>query len=78
MSLFRISNVREDEPHLTTFLTAKPASWSQVAGNFNIDFGTALAKNNTMVRRGLGSITHSVANAGQDAGNAAQQAPMLE
>src|SRR5256885_13888852 len=36
---FSISGIKMDKATRTTQLTAKPASWKQVAGAFDMDFG---------------------------------------
>ncbi|MCJ1260649.1 hypothetical protein MMC22_000511 [Lobaria immixta] len=41
---YLITNLREDKSTLTTFLTAQVAQWSEVAGNFDIDFGKVVTK----------------------------------
>ena len=37
-----VSTITEDSATLTTYLTAKPASWSDVASNYDLDFGQAV------------------------------------
>lgn len=51
----RISNIREDTATLTTYLTAKIAPWSDVAGTYEMDFGKAIPfkQPNQLQTRGL-------------------------
>ena len=77
---YRISAIREDPKTLTTFLIAKPAPWSEVAGTYTLDFGKVLAPSNArrnvkqrdiigdVVKTGEGAVkdvTKSVNNAAQ-------------
>ena len=39
---YLVSKVIEDTPALTTYLNAKPAPWSSVAGTYDLDFGQAI------------------------------------
>ena len=39
---YLISEIIEDTPALTTYLNAKPAPWSDVAGTYDLDFGQAI------------------------------------
>ncbi|KAI4267357.1 MAG: hypothetical protein LQ337_008391 [Flavoplaca oasis] len=38
---YLITDIREDKAKLTTYLTAQPAPWSDVAGTYDLDFGRA-------------------------------------
>lgn len=49
-----VTNIREDPATLTTFLTAQEASWADVAGNFDLDFGKAISQGKPLSRRILG------------------------
>lgn len=42
-----ISKIREDVKTLTTFLTARVAPWSEVAGTYTMDFGRVLTHSTT-------------------------------
>lgn len=44
---YLISQVTEDSAALTTYLSAKPAPWSDVAGSYDLDFGQAIPYQNT-------------------------------
>ncbi|KAL8984678.1 MAG: hypothetical protein Q9177_004633 [Variospora cf. flavescens] len=62
---YLITNIREDEGKLTTFLTAEKASWSDVAGTYDLDFGRAIQPKKASRRRGLwDTITNAVSNTG--------------
>ena len=68
----RISNIREDTATLTTYLTAQPAPWSDVAGTYDMDFGKAIpfTRPNHLQSRGLwGDITGAVKGAVNDVKN---------
>lgn len=49
----RITDIREDRAKLTTYLAAQPASWSEVAGTYDLDFGKAAMAPPRHRRRGL-------------------------
>lgn len=70
----RITRIREERKKLTTFLTAKPARWSEVAGTYDLDFGKALTPRDTKHRRDLiGEIGTGLDNIGQAVGNGVQE-----
>lgn len=50
---YRITQIREDQGKLTTFLAAQKAPWSDVAGTYDLDFGRAIASPKASRRRGL-------------------------
>ncbi|KAL8928983.1 MAG: hypothetical protein Q9208_001426 [Pyrenodesmia sp. 3 TL-2023] len=50
---YLITNIREEQTSLTTFLTAEKAPWSDVAGTYDLDFGRAIQSPNMAHRRGL-------------------------
>ena len=41
----------EDVKSLTTFLTAKPAPWADIAGSFELDFGHVVAPPQSLQQR---------------------------
>ncbi|MCJ1470173.1 hypothetical protein MMC07_008818 [Pseudocyphellaria aurata] len=41
---YRITNIQEDRSTLTTFLTAQVAPWSEVARDFDLDFGKVVVR----------------------------------
>lgn len=49
----RITGIRDDAATLTTYLTAQPAAWSDVAGTYDLDFGRAAMPRPGPQRRGL-------------------------
>ncbi|KAL8929157.1 MAG: hypothetical protein Q9172_000592 [Xanthocarpia lactea] len=57
---YRITNIREDRAKLTTYLTAQPASWSEIAGTFDVDFQAAAMAQPGRRRRGLGDFFDGV------------------
>lgn len=57
--LCSISKVREDSSTLTTFLTARAAPWSDVASDFDMEFGHAMPKKRSLAYRGFGSLFRS-------------------
>ncbi|KAL8649240.1 MAG: hypothetical protein Q9210_004516 [Variospora velana] len=62
---YLITNIREDEEKLSTFLTAEKAPWSDVAGTYDLDFGRAIQSKKASRRRGLwDTITNAVSNTG--------------
>ena len=70
----RISGIREDATTLTTYLTAQPAPWSDVAGTYDMDFGKAIPfqRPSQLQSRGLwGDITKAVKGAANDVKNVA-------
>lgn len=70
----RISNIREDKAKLTTFLTARPAPWSEVAGTYDIEFGKALsAKSKKQTRDIIGDLGNGLENIGQTIGNGIEE-----
>ena len=65
-----ISNIHEDDSKRTTFLAAKSAPWSEVAGTYDLDFGKALIANNGQSRRNLfDDIGDGLEDIGQDVTN---------
>ncbi|KAI4278080.1 MAG: hypothetical protein L6R38_005321, partial [Xanthoria sp. 2 TBL-2021] len=50
---YLITDIREDAAKLTTYLTAQPAAWSDVAGTYDLDFGKAAMPRPGPQRRGL-------------------------
>ena len=67
--VYRISNIKEDVSTFTTYLTAQPAPWSDVAGTYDMDFGKAIpfTRPNQLQSRGLwGDITGAVSGAVSD------------
>ena len=66
----RISKVTEDTEGLTTYLTAQPAPWSDVAGKYNLDFGQSIPyqKPHRFRERGLWG---DIVNVGKDVLDAA-------
>lgn len=69
----RISKIREDEPKLTTLLTASPAPWSEVAGTYDLDFGKALKGTTEVRQRDLSGIGDGLKSFGQRIVNGAKQ-----
>lgn len=69
----RISKIREDEPKLTTLLTASPASWSEVAGTYDLDCGKALKATTEVRQRELSDIGDGLKSFGQGIVNGAKQ-----
>ena len=67
-----ITQVEPDVKSLTTFLTAKPAEWSEIAHTYDIDFGHAqqLAAPHLQPRWFGSSIVHSVVHAVSSAAKA--------
>ncbi|KAL8897321.1 MAG: hypothetical protein Q9207_007269 [Kuettlingeria erythrocarpa] len=66
---YLITNIREEQDSLTTFLTAEKAPWSDVAGTYDLDFGRAIPAAKTTRRRGLfDSIKKGVAKVGDAVG----------
>ncbi|KAI4263395.1 MAG: hypothetical protein L6R42_001455 [Xanthoria sp. 1 TBL-2021] len=57
---YLITDIREDAAKLTTYLTAQPAAWSDVAGTYDLDFGKAAMPRPGPQRRGLGDVIDSV------------------
>ncbi len=67
--MFRISKIIEDVATSTTYLTAQPVPWSDVAGTYDMDFGKAIpfTRPNHLQSRGLwGDITGAVKGAVND------------
>ena len=62
---YLISKIIEDTPALTTYLDAKPAPWSDVAGTYDLDFGQAIPyqKSQRFKERGLWG---DIENVGKD------------
>ena len=59
---------------MTTFLTARPAPWSEVAGTYDIEFGKALSAKSEKQRRGfIGDIGNGLENIGQTIGNGIEE-----
>lgn len=55
---------------MTTFLTAKPASWSEVAGTYDIEFGKALTvESNKQTRNFIDDLGDGLDNIGQVIGD---------
>ncbi|KAL8728281.1 MAG: hypothetical protein Q9166_005522 [cf. Caloplaca sp. 2 TL-2023] len=50
---YRITDIREDKAHLTTYLTALPAPWSEIASTYDLDFGKAAMSQPKPRRRDL-------------------------
>ncbi|KAI4099484.1 MAG: hypothetical protein LQ339_005911 [Xanthoria mediterranea] len=50
---YLITGIRDDAATLTTYLTAQPAAWSDVAGTYDLDFGRAAMPRPGPQRRGL-------------------------
>ncbi|KAL8953271.1 MAG: hypothetical protein Q9222_000876 [Ikaeria aurantiellina] len=62
---YRISHVQEDQAKLTTYLTAQPAPWSEIAGTYDLDFGRAIkTQQNTRKRGIIDDIGDAVGDAG--------------
>lgn len=51
-----ISKIREDPSTLTTFLTARAAPWSDIASDFEMEFGHAMPKKKSLLQRGIGTF----------------------
>ncbi|KAL8886227.1 MAG: hypothetical protein Q9192_006521, partial [Flavoplaca navasiana] len=70
---YLITDIREDKAKLTTYLTAQPAAWSDVAGTYNLDFGRAAmpqpASPSGPQRRGLRDFFGGVRDLFSDAGD---------
>ncbi|KAL8977887.1 MAG: hypothetical protein Q9205_006403 [Flavoplaca limonia] len=70
---YLITDIREDKAKLTTYLTAQPAAWSDVAGTYNLDFGRAAMPQpgspSSPQRRGLGDFFGGVGDLFSDAGD---------
>ena len=59
---------------MTTFLTASPAPWSEVAGTYDIEFGKALnAKSKKQTRNIIGHLGNGLRNIGQTIGNGIEE-----
>ncbi|KAI4116400.1 MAG: hypothetical protein LQ338_007720 [Usnochroma carphineum] len=62
---YLITQIREDQDKLTTFLTAQKAPWSDIAGTYDLNFGRAIRSQRASRRRGLFSrITHIASDTG--------------
>ncbi|KAI4226097.1 MAG: hypothetical protein LQ349_006940 [Xanthoria aureola] len=53
---YLITDIRDDAARLTTYLTAQPAAWSDVAGTYDLDFGKAAMPRPGPQRRGFPDI----------------------
>lgn len=62
---YLISKVIEDTPGLTTYLDAKPAPWSDVAGTYELDFGQAIPYQNSQRFKERG-LWGDIKNVGKD------------
>ncbi|KAL8687755.1 MAG: hypothetical protein Q9224_005059, partial [Gallowayella concinna] len=49
---YLITDIREDKAHLTTYLTAELAPWSEIASTYDLDFGKAAMPQPKRQRRG--------------------------
>ncbi len=70
LTVGRISKVTEDSATLTTYLTAQPAPWSDVAGTYDLDFGQAILDQQPQRRRKRG-FWGDIVNVGKDVLDAA-------
>lgn len=61
-----ISKIREDAKTLTTFLTARVAPWSEVAGTYTMDFGRVLPHSTTRKRMKKRDLISDVEKTGSD------------
>lgn len=74
MNDYSISKISDDEPTLTTFLTARPAGWDEVAGTYDLDFGKAIISKPTRRRRDIlddivdfgGDVVDGIKDVGED------------
>ena len=55
IKLHSVTNIREDDASLTTFLTARPAPFEDVSGTIDVDFGyiTPYAHSQRLGKRGF-------------------------
>ncbi|MCJ1423465.1 hypothetical protein MMC29_001348 [Sticta canariensis] len=63
---YHISKIREDAKTLTTFLTARVATWSEVAGTYTMDFGRVLPHSRTRKRMKKRDLISDVEKTGSD------------
>ena len=66
---YLISKIMEDSSQLTSFLTARAAPWSEVAGTFDLDFGKAYpySRAQSLHRRGfLDDVKGGISDTGDD------------
>lgn len=54
-----ITGIRENHATLTILLTSQPASWSDIANHFEMDFGHALLQGTRLVKKRDGDKTAS-------------------
>lgn len=62
---YLISKITEDTPALTTYLSAKPAPWSDVAGTYDMDFGQEIPYQNSQPSKKRG-FWGDIENVGKD------------